>query len=154
MTKHSLRRLLLLFALLPFFAKAESVDIGMEITPGCQVAPFGNMDFGSAQFIDDDIVIQGTIEIRCQVGVNYTYHFKGPNDGERLLQPVDPTADLPVRYFLARNSNGSGVITPLDPVASVGTGDWQTHTFFGRLPSQLTPKPGQYKDLIEVEVAL
>ncbi len=154
MTKIILRRLLLLFTILPFFAKAETVDIGMEVTPGCQVAPFGKMNFGSNQFIDDNIVIQGTIEIRCQLGVNYTYHFKGSNDGERFLQPLDPTTNLPIRYFLSRNSNGSGVINPINPVSSVGTGDWQTHTFFGRLPSQITPKPGQYKDLIEVVVTL
>lgn len=143
-----------LLLLVPCFAQAESVDIGMEIQPGCQVQPVSNLDFGSAQFIDDDIVVQATVEIRCQAGVNYTYHFKGPNDGERLLTPVDPEADLPIRYFLSRNSNGTGTITPLDPVSSVGTGEWQTHTFFGRLPSQLTPRPGQYRDLIEVEVVL
>lgn len=141
---------LLLVAASP--AMAEVLEVRLEILPGCQIAPLQPIDFGTASYINRDIQVSGNVDIRCQSGLEYRWHFAGgdPQTGARLMDPTQPGSEGNVTYYFTRDAEAQFVISEAQPFEATGTGGWQTHPYFARLPIQQTPEPGVYQDRFEV----
>lgn len=152
-----MRLTFLSLALLAFTAPAaaaEVLEVNFEITNGCEIGPISPVEFGTANFIDNDIQVTASVDIRCTSGVEYRWFFDGGDaqTGARLMDPTSAGVNGSVTYYITRDAAAQFVISQAQPVESTGTGTWQTHPFYARLPRQTTPYPDTYRDVLDVVV--
>ena len=137
--------------------------VQMTIAASCTVSA-STLDFGTQTLIDigADIDATATLTVTCTNATPYNVALNaGLNDGGAGISgrklKIGATTDT-VDYQLYRDSGRTqvwGVTTSGSPdvVSGTGSGDNQTITVYGRVPTgQANPKIGTYNDTVTVTV--
>lgn len=141
-----------------------SFDVLIEIVASCEINTAGvaDIDFGQHGIFATDVDQTTELKVTCTKASPYSIAL---NDGQnastggdvntRRMVGIDTlnTSDY-VSYNLYSDTGRStvwGNTLESNVVASTGTGDEQTHTIYGRVPST-NHTVGQYKDTVTATV--
>ena len=134
----------------------SNFQVKLTITAQCLVSAT-DMDFGSNGFITANIDQTSTVSVQCTNTTTYNVGFDKGTNGSSVTtrQMKGGPSNETINYALYSDSNRSvnwGQTIGTDTVAGTGNGSTQNITVYGRVPSQTTPKPGNYSDTITVTV--
>lgn len=128
--------------------------VSAQVEPTCTVTAT-DMNFGNAGLLDSGVHdATSAVSVKC---VNGTAYRVGLDNG---LHATGNTRRMQgpggfVAYELYRNNGRSqrwGNNQGVDTVNGTGNGSTQNRTVYGRVPSQVTPSAGTYRDTITVTV--
>ncbi len=133
----------------------QDLGVSITITETCAVSNIVPVAFGSQSSLANAVTAEGSVDVTCTNGTPYAISLdNGDGDGataatRKMTGPASATVD----YTLYPDNTYT---TPWDndeaTVESTGTGSAQTHTIYGRVPTQSTPAPGAYTDTVAVIV--
>lgn len=128
--------------------------ITTNVQPACTVSAT-DMNFGNAGLLDSGVHdATSAVSVKCvngtayKIGLDNGLHAAG---NTRRMQGPGGFVD----YELYRNNGRSqrwGTNLGVDTVNGTGTGNTQSRTVYGRVPTQITPSAGTYSDTITVTV--
>lgn len=139
----------------PSYAQTATAQFNVQltITAACEIRSASNLNFGSVGVIVNDIDNTSTVVVRCTNGTSYNLGLNaggGAGASVTTRYMTGPNAEK-VAYKLftdgARTSIWGNTIG-VDTKADNGTGADQSFTVYGRVPTQTTPTPGNYSDLV------
>ncbi len=128
----------------------------ITIESDCSIVSTEVLDFGTAGVLDANMDASADITIQCADTTPYEIEL---NEGTtasattttRLMKRTSGTETVEYQMFqnAARTVNW-GEIADSEQKSATGNGTLQTHTVYGRVPAQDTPRPGNYEDTITV----
>ncbi|MGH6781253.1 MAG: Csu type fimbrial protein [Sphingomonadaceae bacterium] len=132
-------------------------DVQITITEECQINSADDLNFGSTGVLDANIDGTNAIRVQCTNGTTYNIGLNagtgtGATVATRLMTGAGAAT---VQYSLYRNAARTqvwGETIGTDTVSSTGTGAEQTFTVYGRVPTQTTPAPNTYNDIVTATV--
>ena len=133
---------------------STTFDVTITILNDCTIVSAGNLDFGSIGSLVANVDAQSDIVVNCTTGLDYDVALdEGAGGGTTSTRVMTSGGDT-VGYQLYQEAARSSVwgAGPADLVSSVGTGDQQTFTVYGRVPPQTTPPAAAYTDTIGVQI--
>jgi len=130
------------------------------VVNNCTISTSQNMAFsgaGSASLLNNPIDAAATLAVRCTNNDAYRIRLNGGTNGtvaQRYMRRSGGTERI--AYSLYTDSartlpwgDGSAGTTSY---TSVGTGNVQTVTVYGRVPAQAAPTPGSYTDTVQAVI--
>ena len=163
--KRSFGAALALFAMpviLAGAAHAQSTtpqDLGVSITieDECSVGTIVPVAFGSTGAISANIDAQGSVQVTCTVDTDYDIALDAGDGATATVAAREMTGPggATITYSLYPDNTYEtawGDTVDGDTKAGTGTGSAETHTIYGRVPTQSTPAPGSYTDTVSIVV--
>ena len=138
-----------------------NMNVQLVIQAGCEFGTVNDLDFGTATTpLTANIDASTTMEVVCTNGTTYEVGLNagttaGGTVTTRKMFNAGTTEDVDYQLFqdAAYTTNwGNDTAGGSDTVSGTGTGVTQTLTVHGRVPSQTTPTPATYTDVITVTV--
>jgi spore coat protein U-like protein len=139
-------------------SSTSPVNLGVSITieDECTVSNVVPIAFATTGILSDDVDAEGSVDVTCTTDTDYDIALSvgagvGATAAERYLTGDGGT----ITYSLYPDDNYDiawGDEVGEDTKSSTGTGSAQTHTIYGRIPSQTTPAPGAYSDTVAIVV--
>jgi spore coat protein U-like protein len=120
----------------------------------CSIAT-NNLNFGTAGVLTANMDATTTLSPTCTNGTPYNVGLNAGNGAGATVTTRKMTSGsgATVNYALYQNSTRTanwGNTVGTDTVSGTGTGNAQSLTVYGRIPSQTTPAPAIYNDTIVV----
>jgi spore coat protein U-like protein len=134
---------------------STSTSATATVVSKCNVSAT-SINYGSTSFLTSNKDATGTLQVQCNNSLPYTVALNGGN-----ANATDPTqrkmaqGATQVTYGLYRDSSRTqpwGSTTGTTTVGGIGTGNQQSLTIYGRVPTQTTPAPATYSDSVVVTV--
>lgn len=133
-----------------------TMPVTMTITAGCTVSAT-SVAFGSQSVLSSATTATGTLNVTC---TNTTPYNVGLDNGSgagatTAVRRMTGPASAIVNYGLYQNAALTTVFgntVGTNTVAGTGIGTAQTITVYGQVPSQASPAPGSYADVVNVTV--
>ncbi|SAL01122.1 secreted pili protein involved in motility and biofilm formation [Caballeronia calidae] len=138
-------------------SKTATFDVTLTVENDCSMAA-NPLNFGSTGILDKNLDQSGNLSVSCTKGTPYNVALDaGSASGSTVSQRKMSNAagDASVSFNLYRDAARTqlwGMTTDTDTVSGTGTGGEQTHTVYGRVPTQDTPAPGAYSSTITATV--
>ncbi|HEX4872076.1 MAG TPA: spore coat protein U domain-containing protein [Nevskiaceae bacterium] len=137
----------------------ESQPVRVDYQKECRVASVGALDFGSSGLLTQALDASTSVSVACTVSTPFSIGL-GPGSGasvtdRRLTRQGSPAAQVSYGLYrdAARSQNwGNDTLGGSDTVNGTGSGSAMTFPIHGRVPSQDTPEPGEYRDLVTLTV--
>lgn len=132
-----------------------SFTVRANVPANCLVVA-GNLDFGAHGVLDQPVLRTSPVDVTCTAGsvfnVGLGYGIGGSTIDTRFMRDGQGNQ---IRYQLYKDAARTqpwGLLA--DGIASTftGTGLLRGLTVYGRVPAQLTPRPGSYSDTVTVTV--
>lgn len=136
----------------------DQFDVKIVIENSCAInaGQTTDMDFGTKQLLTSNFDTTSAINVTCTSALPYAIGLSaGDNATGGTATRRMSNGSAFVAYDLYRDVAGGahwGNDFGTDTKSSTGTGVAQTHTVYGRVPSQTTPPAGNYDDTITVDV--
>jgi spore coat protein U-like protein len=131
-------------------------QVSVTVQSTCTINSASALNFGNAGILSTNIAQTSTIQVICTNSTPYTIGLDaGTGSGASVATRKLTSGGATVDYSLYSDSGHNTVWgnTPsTDTVAGTGTGNNQSYTVYGLIPSQATPAPGTYTDTITVTV--
>jgi spore coat protein U-like protein len=131
--------------------------VQIRILDACSVGTPASLDFGSQSALtanqDQTTSIQVTCSLTTPYHIGLDQGLNGASVSTRKMKGAT-SADT-VTYALYRDTLRTanwGNTVSTDTIDAIGTGLPISHTVYGRVPSQTTPRPDTYTDTITVTV--
>ena len=147
-------------ALIPAAAFAgtatTTMPVTMTITAGCTVSAT-TLAFGTQSVLASATPANGTLSVTCTNTTPYNVGLdKGGGSGATItVRKMTGPGGATINYGLYQNSGFTtnfGNTVGTDTLAGTGNGTVQTITVYGQVPSQSSPAPGSYADVVNVTV--
>jgi spore coat protein U-like protein len=127
----------------------------VTVLPSCSVS-VSNMNFGTRAFLTSNVDATSTVTVTCSTGASYTVALSYGNTGTSATNRKLVSGANSVTYGLYKDAarlTGWGIFSLVgELVSGTGSGSAQALTVYGRVPSQSTPPPGTYSDVVLVIV--
>lgn len=130
-------------------------NVQITINAECLINSAGDLTFPATGVIDDVVNATSDIAVQCTNGTEYDLGLNaglGATATVATRQMTGPGAET-LDYSLYTDPAHTvvwGDTVSTDTVAGIGTGAAQTYTVYGQVPTQDTPTPGTYNDIITV----
>ena len=126
-----------------------------SISDNCTVSATP-LSFGTAGLLVADLNAQSAVSVTCTANTAYTIGLNaGTGTGATVgARKLTSGADQ-ITYTIYRDSNRTlvwGNTAGSDTEAGTGSGSAQVYPIYGQVPTQATPAPGTYSDVIVVTV--
>lgn len=133
-----------------------TMPVTMTITAGCQVSATP-VAFGSASGLFSAVNASGTLTVTCTNTTTYTVSLDagGGSGATTTARKMTGPASATIEYRLYQNAGRTsnfGNTPGSDTVGGTGTGAGQTITVYGQVPTQSSPAPGAYSDVVNVTI--
>lgn len=130
-------------------------NVQITINAECQINSVQDMTFAPTGVIDTNVDATSNIAVQCTNGTSYNLGLDaGQASGATVAtRRMTGAGAETVAYQLYSNAGHTtvwGNTIGTNTVASTGTGAAQPFTVYGRVPTQNTPTPGTYNDIITV----
>jgi spore coat protein U-like protein len=136
----------------------SNFGVSLAITAQCVINSTTLMNFNSGTIgvLNANNDTTGTLKVVCTNTTPFDIGLDGgTSSGGSVAQRLLINSGNTINYNLYTSNAFStiwGNTVHTDTVASTGTGTEQTFTIYGRVPSQATPAPGTYTDLVTVTI--
>lgn len=139
----------------------SSFDVLLQITEACDVSSTApnDLDFGTTSLLTGNLDQTSTLTVLCTTGTTFDIGLDaGINESSvddistRRMTDGDSSYVGYQLYQDAGRSVAWGDTVSTNTVSSTGTGDDQSFTVYGRVPTQITPAAGSYTDNVTVTV--
>jgi spore coat protein U-like protein len=135
----------------------QDLGVSITITDECSVGTIVPVAFGSTGAISADITADGSVDVTCTVDTDYEIALDAGDGATASIADREMTGPggATITYSLYSDETFDtvwGDTLEDNTVTSTGTGSAQTHTIYGRVPTQATPAPGAYTDTVSVVV--
>jgi spore coat protein U-like protein len=134
---------------------STSTSATATVASKCNVSAT-SIDYGSTSFLTSNKDATGTLQVQCNSSLPYTVALNGGNaNATNPTQRKMAQGATQVTYGLYRDSSRTqpwGSTTGTNTVGGTGTGNQQSLTIYGRVPTQTTPAPATYSDSVVVTV--
>ncbi|MCF4164227.1 spore coat U domain-containing protein [Zavarzinia compransoris] len=144
-----------------------SIEIGNDCTISANDLVFGS---GAVGVLDTSIDSTTTMDVLCTAGLDYAVGISdgaSPQSSPTRRQMTGGPSSETISYELYTNASRSNVwgaiatsaggsstaVSGTSLVTGIGSGDTQTLTVYGRVPTQTTPQAGTYNDNVTVTIS-
>ena len=141
----------------PALAQTATTQFNVQITINaeCQINSAADLNFGASGVIDTAVEATSAIAVQCTNGTPYNIGLNagqgaGATVAARLMTGPNSETVTYSLYTDAGHATVWGNTIGTDTVTGSGTGSEQSYTVFGQVPTQATPTPGAYNDVITV----
>lgn len=125
------------------------------VVAACTVST-ANMNFGTRTFLTSNVDATSTVTVNCTTSASYFVGLSFGNTGTSATNRKLVSGANSVTYGLYKDAarlTGWGIFSLVgELVSGTGSGSAQALTVYGRVPSQSTPPPGTYSDVVLVIV--
>jgi spore coat protein U-like protein len=134
-----------------------SFQVKVQILDSCAVATPATLDFGAQTALNVSIDGTTSVAVTCSLATPYTVSLDAGTHGtgvadRKMRGATSDTISYGLYSDLARTSNWGNISGSW--ISGIGLGVLPTtHTIYGRIPSQTTPRPDTYTDMITVTVS-
>lgn len=136
---------------------STSFQVKVQILDACSVTTPATLDFGVQTALSANVDGTTSIAVTCSLLTPYTVSLDGGVHGTGLTdRKMQGSSTDTVSYALHSDVNRTSNWGNTTGTWVTGTGlgvAATTHTVYGRIPTQTTPRPGTYTDTITVTVA-
>jgi len=134
----------------------DTFNVTIVIQADCAVTAPAALDFGTVGVLSANTDATADIQVVCTSSTAYEIGLDagttaGGTTTDRLMTDGSNTVTYRLYQDASRTVNWGETLTT-DTLSSTGTGATQSHTVYGRVPSQTTPAAGSYSDTITVTV--
>ncbi|MEO9336528.1 spore coat U domain-containing protein [Mesorhizobium sp. SB112] len=130
-------------------------NVQITINAECLINSAGDLTFPATGVIDAAVDATSDIAVQCTNGTDYDLGLDAGQGAaatvatRQMTGPGAETVDYSLYTDPARSTVWGNTVT-VDTVAGTGTGTEQVYTVYGQVPTQDTPTPGTYNDIITV----
>lgn len=130
-------------------------NVTLTITATCSLSTPADLAFGSTQAVSANIDATTTIQVTCSntapytIGLGQGLYGTAINARKMKLSTTTDTANYALYRDASRTQNWGETIGT-DTASGTGTGSAQTHTVYGRVPTQAGLPIGAYSDTVVV----
>jgi len=134
----------------------SNFQVKLTIQAQCLAATTSDLDFLTSGFLSANIDKTMDMTVSCTSTTPYKIGLDAGLNGGSVTtrQMKGPNNDV-INYSLYSDTGRTtnwGNTPGTDTVDDTGNGQAKTHTVFGRVPAQNTPRPGNYTDTVTVTV--
>jgi spore coat protein U-like protein len=126
------------------------------ITATCTINSASTLDFGTLGNLTANTDQTSTIQVQCTSTTPYNIGLNAGNGTGATVAVRKLTSGANTLNYTLYSDAGRttvwGNTVATDTVAGTGNGAAQSFSVFGRIPTQTTPAPGSYADIITVTV--
>jgi spore coat protein U-like protein len=138
----------------------DDFTVSITIVATCAITATNPLNFGnSVGLLSSNIDVNTTFSVQCTNGTPYSIELNAGNNAGTALDTTTRRLEnggAYVSYNLYQDASRTvqwGTVLEGDEVTgATGNGNAQSYTVYGRVPSQATPAPGLYDDVIQIDV--
>lgn len=131
---------------------SNSFQVQIQIMDACSVTTPATLNFGQQAALTANVDQSTTFQVTCSLTTPYNVGLdQGLHGTSVTARKMQGATTDQVSYALYRDATrlqNWGNTVNSDTQAGIGTGLALTHTIYGRVPTQTTPRPDTYTDTI------